>query len=274
MSRKVTFMIIPEGHDNVFSRSYSSALIKFLVIVLVLWAALLVVMTVNYTQLSVKAAKAVMLEEENDNLRKHMAKVVDIEESFKRNRELTARLAEMAGVDLEDYDSQPQIDLQLLKTDYSDSNSMDSLQLRNRLAIAISPEELAKERVPRGRPLYGWITRPFSSDNDNESENHSGVDFAVKKGTAVAATASGVVIFAGWEKYMGNLVIINHGNDIQSLYGHNDKLLVEKGQEVLKGDIIAFSGNTGRSSAPHLHYEIRVNGEPIDPAQNLDKEGK
>lgn len=270
MSRKITFMIIPEGQDNVFSRSYPSSLIKFLIVILVLWVALLVVMTVNYTQLSVKAAKAAMLEEENDNLRKHMAKVVDIEEGFKKNRELTVRLAEMAGVDLENYDSQPQIDLQSLKTDYSDSISMDSLQLRNRLTIALSPEELARERVPRGRPLYGWITRQFSSGSDNGSENHGGLDFAVKKGTAVATTASGVVIFAGWEKYMGNLVIINHGNDIQSLYGHNDKLLVEKGQEVLKGDIIAFSGNTGRSSAPHLHYEIRVNGESVDPAQSLD----
>ena len=268
MSRKITIMIIPEGHNRVFSRTFRSNLLKFLLVVLVLWLALLVVMTFNYTGLSIKAAKGMMLEEENDNLRRYMARVVDIEESFKKNRELTARLAEMAGVDLEEFGGQPQIDLQSLAKDYPDSIPFDSQLVKNRLAL--SPEELARIRIPQGSPLYGWITRSFKVDVENEIERHTGIDFAVKRGTSVAATASGAVIFAGWDKIMGNLVIINHDDNFQTLYGHNDKLLVEKGQEVLKGDIIAFSGNTGRSSAPHLHYEIRKNGEPVDPAPYLD----
>jgi murein DD-endopeptidase MepM/ murein hydrolase activator NlpD len=261
-------MIIPEGHNKVFSRTISANLIKFILVVLVLWVVLLVVMTFNYSSLSMKAAKGVMLEEENDNLRRYMARVVDIEESFKKNRELTARLAEMAGVNLEEFDSEPRIDLQSLAMDYPDSAYIDSQLIKNKLAL--SPEELARIRIPQGRPLYGWITRSFEVDVENETERHAGIDFAVKRGTSVAATASGAVIFAGWDKIMGNLVIINHDDNYQTLYGHNDKLLVEKGQEVLKGDIIAFSGNTGRSSAPHLHYEIRKDGEPIDPAPYLD----
>ncbi len=268
MSRKITIMIIPEGHNRVFSRTISSRLVKFIAVVLILWVALLVVMTFNYSGLSIKAAKGVMLEEENDNLRRYLARVVDIEESFKKNRELTARLAEMAGVDLEEFDGQPRIDLQSLARDYSDSAAIDSQLMKNRLPL--SPEELARIRIPQGRPLYGWITRSYKVDVENENERHAGIDFAVKRGTSVAATASGVVVFAGWDKIMGNLVIINHDDNYQTLYGHNDKLLVEKGQEVLKGDIIAFSGNTGRSSAPHLHYEIRKDGESIDPTQYLD----
>jgi len=261
-------MIIPEGHEKVFSRTLSTRMIKIMLILLSLWLVLLVVLTFNYSRLSVKAARGVMLEEENDNLRRYMARVVDIEESFKKNRELTARLAEMAGVDLEEFNGQPQIDLQSLAKEYSDSIAIDSQMIENKLALA--PEELAKIRKPQGRPLYGWITRSYKVDVDNDAEKHTGIDFAVKRGTSVAATASGVVVFAGWDKIMGNLVVINHDENYQTLYGHNDKLLVEKGQEVLKGDIIAISGNTGRSSAPHLHYEIRKDGEPVDPAPYLD----
>ena len=261
-------MIIPEGHEKVFSRTFSSRLIKFTVIVLSLWLILLVVMTINYSSLSIKAAKGVSLEKENDNLRRYISRVVDIEDSFKKNRELTARLAEMAGVDLEEFDGQPKIDLQALADEYQDSTTIDSQLIQNRLPL--SPQELAGIRIPQGRPLYGWITRSFKAGSDDDTDVHKGIDFAVKKGTSVAATASGVVVFAGWDKIMGNLVIINHDDNYQTLYGHNDKLLVEKGQEVLKGDIIAFSGNTGRSSAPHLHYEIRKDGEPIDPAPYLD----
>jgi murein DD-endopeptidase MepM/ murein hydrolase activator NlpD len=261
-------MIIPEGHEKVMSRTFSTRLIKILLAIFTLWIVLLLVLTFNYSRLSIKAARGVMLEEENDNLRKYMARVVDIEESFKKNRELTARLAEMAGVDLAEFSGQPQIDLQSLATEYSDSVSVDSQQLENKLAL--SPEELARIRLPQGRPLYGWITRSYKADVENDTEMHTGIDFAVKRGTSVAATASGVVTFAGWDKIMGNLVVINHDDNYQTLYGHNDKLLVEKGQEVLKGDIIAFSGNTGRSSAPHLHYEIRKDGDPVDPAPYLD----
>jgi murein DD-endopeptidase MepM/ murein hydrolase activator NlpD len=268
LSQKITFMIIPEGHNKVLSRTFSSRLIKFVLIILSLWVILLVIMTINYSSLSIKAAKGAMLEEENDNLRRYIAKVVDIEESFKKNRELTARLAEMAGVDLEEFDGQPRIDLQALAKEYPESVSIDSQLAKNRLAL--SPQELARIRIPQGRPLYGWITRSFEVDSEKESEKHTGIDFAVKRGTSVAATASGVVVFAGWDKILGNMVIINHDDNYQTLYGHNDKLLVEKGQEVLKGDIIAFSGNTGRSSAPHLHYEIRKDGEPIDPTPYLE----
>jgi murein DD-endopeptidase MepM/ murein hydrolase activator NlpD len=261
-------MVIPEGHNRVFSRTFNSRLIKFLLAVLFLWVTSLVVLTVMYSRLSIKAARAVMLEEENDNLRRYMARVVDIEESFKKNRELTARLAEMAGIDLEEFDGQPELNLQSLVDSYPDSVVPDTVTRTNKPAL--SPEELAKIRIPHGRPLYGWISRSFKIDVEIEADKHMGIDFAVKRGTSVAATASGVVVFAGWDKILGNLVIINHDDNFQTLYGHNDKLLVEKGQEVLKGDIIAFSGNTGRSSAPHLHYEIRKNEEPIDPAPYLD----
>lgn len=268
MSQKITFMVIPEGSNRIISKTLNSRLIKFLLAVLFLWLTSLVALTIMYSRLSVNAARAVMLEKDNDNLRRYIAKVVDIEESFKKNRELTARLAEMAGIDLNEIDAQPELNLESLIENYPDSVVPDTQAHTEKPAL--SPGELAKIRIPQGRPLYGWVSRSFKVDVENEADKHTGIDFAVKRGTSVVATASGVVVFAGWDKTLGNLVIINHDDNYQTLYGHNDKLLVEKGQEVLKGDIIAFSGNTGRSSAPHLHYEIRKNGEPIDPTPYLD----
>lgn len=263
-------MVVPEGSDRAYSRTYPITLVKILGAVLILWLVSLVVLTVFYSRLSLTAAKAVMLENENHNLRGYLARVVDIEESLKKNRELTAQLASMAGVDLEDFDGPPQVDLQSFEDEESAFNYEQSSLSDDTLRIPLSPEELARERIPAGRPLYGWITRPYEKGEESKPDKHSGMDFAVKKGTAVKATASGVVIFAGWDKNLGNLVILNHGNGFQTHYGHNEKLLVEKGQEVLKGDVIALSGNTGHSSAPHLHYEIRKDGVSVDPAAYLD----
>ena len=268
MSRKVTLMIIPEGSQKVFSRTFRSSFFKFIMAFLALWVLALVVVTIFYSRLSIIAGKASMLQEENHNLRGYLARVVDIEKSFKKNRELTARLAQMAGVDLEDFEQPEGINFDSALAAAPDTVPGDIMGLGN-LQIPLTREELARQTIPAGRPLYGWITRAFSTGEES-GEKHAGLDFAVKTGTTVAATASGAVVFAGWDEYLGNLVIIEHGNGYQTLYGHNENLLVEEGDNVLKGDVIALSGNTGHSTAPHLHYEIRKDGVPVDPTPYLD----
>lgn len=268
MSRRVTLMIIPEGSRRVFSRTFRSSFFKFIMAFLAFWVIALVVVTFFYSRMSLMALKASNLEEENHIMRGYVARVVDIEKSFKKNRELTARLAQMAGVDLEDFEQPERINLDSALAAAPDTGSAD-ITGSGSLEIPLTREELAKQTIPSDRPLYGWITRAFST-GEKSGEKHAGVDFAVKTGTTVAATASGHVGFAGWDEYLGNLVIIDHGNGHETLYGHNEKLLVEEGDNVLKGDVIALSGNTGHSTAPHLHYEIRKDGVPVDPTPYLD----
>jgi murein DD-endopeptidase MepM/ murein hydrolase activator NlpD len=263
-------MIVPEGSNKVYSRSVSTKVFKLLAILFAVWLIFLTVMTIYYGRLSYKAARAVMLEEENDRLRQHLTRVVEIEKSYKTMRELTGRIAEMAGIDLENIDAPPQMDLQSMESSVIDSALIDSQEVAVTERIPLTPEELAAERIPSGRPLYGWISRQYITGEDDKIDQHVGIDFAIKNGTDVKATASGVIIFAGWDKVFGYLVVINHGNGYETRYGHNEKLLVEKGQEVLKGDVIALSGDTGLSSAPHLHYEIRKDGKAVDPAPYLD----
>ena len=94
---------------------------------------------------------------------------------------------------------------------------------------------------------------------------HEGIDIAVGQGTPVHAAAGGTVIYAGWMEGYGNLVVIDHGNGLSTAYGHNSSLASSVGQSVAAGQVIAYSGSTGHSTGPHVHFEVRVNGAPVDP---------
>ena len=94
---------------------------------------------------------------------------------------------------------------------------------------------------------------------------HTGMDFTAPTGTDVYATGNGSVSFVGWKQGYGNTVIVNHGFGYSTLYAHLYKSLVRVGQKVKRGDVIALVGNTGKSTGPHLHYEVRLQDKPIDP---------
>lgn len=118
------------------------------------------------------------------------------------------------------------------------------------------------------RPLWGRITSRFGPRIHpifGTPDFHTGVDFAVPEGTPVHAAASGVVSFAGERGGYGLLVVVEHRGGFSTYYGHLSKILVEVGQYVEQGQVIALSGNTGLSTGPHLHFEIRRQGRPIDP---------
>ncbi|NLJ87384.1 MAG: M23 family metallopeptidase [Epulopiscium sp.] len=114
----------------------------------------------------------------------------------------------------------------------------------------------------------GWRRNPF---NSSRGEFHSGIDIAVNVGTDVVATGNGTVIFSAYKRGYGYLVIIDHGFGIHTYYAHNSSLLVEEGDIVNRGDIIAKSGSTGYSTGPHVHYEIRLNNVPQDPLTYIIK---
>lgn len=101
---------------------------------------------------------------------------------------------------------------------------------------------------------------------------HEGLDIGVWYGTKVYATGAGKVIHAGWKNGYGKLVMIDHGHGFRTLYGHNRRINVRVGEKVERGDLIAYSGNTGRSSGPHLHYEIQVNGKPVNPMDYIKQD--
>ncbi len=111
-------------------------------------------------------------------------------------------------------------------------------------------------------PVHGVLTSPFGW---RWGRMHEGIDLAVPSGTPVVAAAAGTVIVAGWLGGYGNLVVVDHGNGISTAYGHNTSVAVSVGQSVAQGQLVSYSGNTGHSTGPHVHFEVRVNGSPVDP---------
>lgn len=123
--------------------------------------------------------------------------------------------------------------------------------------------------IPRGLPVNGYVTDGFGMRrnpfNGEGREVHEGLDIAVDFGAPVTATADGLVIYAAPHAGYGNLVTIYHSNGITSRYGHLSRISVEAGQRVKRGDQVGNAGSTGRSTGPHVHYEIRENDQAVDP---------
>lgn len=141
--------------------------------------------------------------------------------------------------------------------------------IRNQSGRSSSSVEATGAMIwPAAGPItseYGWRTHPIFGTQ----RYHSGIDIGADYGDTVAAADSGVVIYSDWMGGYGKAVIIDHGNGISTLYGHNSELLVSEGQQVRKGQAIARVGSTGYSTGPHLHFEVRQNGSPTNPMSYL-----
>ena len=111
-------------------------------------------------------------------------------------------------------------------------------------------------------PVSGPITSPFGP---RWGSFHPGIDIGVPSGTPIEAAAAGTVIYCGWESGYGNLVVIDHGGDLATAYGHQSQIAVSCGQHVEQGQVIGYVGCTGYCFGPHLHFEVRINGSPVDP---------
>ncbi len=133
------------------------------------------------------------------------------------------------------------------------------------------------ERMPAGWPVargQGRITSTFGHRLDpftRRVSRHNAVDISAKHGSPIVATAKGVVREAQYANYFGNMVVIDHGNGVRTLYAHLSSIGVKPGQIVSRGEVIGRLGSTGRSTGPHIHYEVHVNGRPVNPAQYLSK---
>jgi murein DD-endopeptidase MepM/ murein hydrolase activator NlpD len=142
------------------------------------------------------------------------------------------------------------------------------------LETLLLQDSLDKKKFPSVAPVdtgdyssnFGWRIDPFTGKN----AMHEGVDFMAPEGTPIMASADGIVVFSGFHPQYGNMVEIDHGNDIATRYGHASKLLVKVGQVVRRGQTIADVGNTGRSTGNHLHFEVRYKGTAQNPRRFLE----
>ena len=126
--------------------------------------------------------------------------------------------------------------------------------------------------VPTVWPVRGWVTSDFGmrrSPLSGHRQLHAGIDIAGPTGSPVHAPGEGGVTFAGRHGGFGKMVIIDHGYGISTVYGHNSEIFVKEGNMVKRGDLLARVGSTGHSTGPHLHYEVLLDGVPVDPAKYI-----
>jgi murein DD-endopeptidase MepM/ murein hydrolase activator NlpD len=152
----------------------------------------------------------------------------------------------------------------------------DKQQQLELLDSLMADQQIQSASFLSGRPIdRGWISSPYGRRIDPFTGNlawHQGIDFATgRTGTDVKAVASGVVTVAEDKQGYGMMVKVNHGNGYETLYAHDEKLLVKPGDIVKKGQVIALSGNTGRSTGPHVHFEVHKNGRVVDPSSYVQR---
>lgn len=200
---------------------------------------------------------------------------------------LGQRLAEQANLDKSEFDfdqlparggpAEPLAEEQISGVDFVRALDDLALQIDDRahqlevLEQVVNRRQLTYAMSPTGRPVRkGWLSSYYGKRTDpfnGRQEMHKGVDFAGQMGSAVLATAAGVVTWADKRYGYGQLIEINHGNGLSTRYGHCEQILVKVGQTVRQGEKIGLMGSSGRSTGPHVHYEVLKDGRQINPAQ-------
>lgn len=244
--RKVSVIVAPHGSSKSWNRDVSLPVLIGIGIAVAVLPVVLLVLLIEVADLSARAREADSLRAENEALQEQGHRVRELEAELAELREFETRIRRWAGI--ESADAGP--------------DAVDRTRHR------WEREEKLLEEIPATTPVGGWVSRGFEPG----AENHLGIDLVGETGTPVHASALGVVRFAGWDDTFGNLVILDHGNGFTSLYGHNDSLLVAQGDVVSRGQTVARLGNTGQSTAPHVHFEVRLAEEPLDPAFLLSPE--
>ncbi|MFH1873803.1 MAG: M23 family metallopeptidase [Pseudomonadota bacterium] len=214
-----------------------------------------------------------------------LAKVAALEEKIDRTARISSKINGLKG-NLKAAKSKGLVDSLIKKMEWKAPRQIpldnlmakaDQIEAKINLNFLNSQDQfLAWSSKPSVWPVKGWITSDFgwrqsfrTRTGGRASIYHEGIDLAAPIGTLIKATADGVVTFTGYNHGYGKTVKVKHGQGLFTLYAHCSKLLVKEGQKIKRGDFIATVGNTGNSTGPHLHYEIRQDGKAIDPMQFL-----
>jgi murein DD-endopeptidase MepM/ murein hydrolase activator NlpD len=276
-----TIMFIPEGNAKTFSIHVDRKILYSLMIFITIFITGFVCLLLKSGEIATKLQLVYALTQENKGLKEENKKLNFISAKITKIEMLgdyLQRIATAAGENTKkppSYSSSviKQSDETIFKKDGLDDN-VDKLRLSSSDAYQeIKQKGDASEgflaAVPNIQPTEGWITRRFVATANDTEPSHSGIDFAATSGTLIRSTARGVVEDVYKDAYFGLMVTIKHGYGFSTRYGHCLQVLVTKGDHVERGQTIALVGNTGRSSAPHLHYEILKEGKNVDPMEYI-----
>lgn len=264
MSKHVSVIIVPHDNSKTYNLRFSyRLLITFSVLVLVLLGSL-AVFIIKHGSVVVAAERAALLSRENERLKSQVAQIDSLKLELLNLHAMSIQIKGMLGIQLSEDDS-------LLVANLSaDANSPAIAP--EEMGDAVGPAEQKKilDALPSMWPVKGYVTREFRiTGGEKNPDYHPGMDIAADRNTPVRAAAEGIVETSRYDETYGWVVEIDHGYGIHTLYGHNARNLVSVGDRVTRGKTIAFVGSTGKSTAPHLHFEVRKNGVSVDPREYL-----
>jgi murein DD-endopeptidase MepM/ murein hydrolase activator NlpD len=254
--RRMTVIVVPNDRDNTRTFELTYRRLKRLAVAGGVTAFVLLMMAGSWFWLAGQAARVPGLRTEVRELRRDR---VQMQQLSRQLQEISTEYAKVRGMLGADSAALPRVEDTGSAAPASDTVSGDSAGEDDAAATSSS-----RASLPRRWPLAarGYVTR---GQRRTRGGLHPGMDIAVASGSRILASGSGVVAEVGEDSVYGRYVRIAHPGGYESLYAHASELLVRARQQVPAGEVIALSGSTGVSSAPHLHFEIRRNGHPVDP---------
>jgi murein DD-endopeptidase MepM/ murein hydrolase activator NlpD len=287
--KRFTILVIPEGSHQVRRFALRSALLKWALAAALLLVTGLSGLVVDYVATNLDRSELERLKLENLTQREEMQRLVvqleDLRQELVVVAQNDAKVRVMAKLTAPKVDSMAGIGGP--SRDDDASSGYNAIQQRiDELRRQIDLRRESQEEIqgilndqrsllaakPSGWPVKGWLTSGFGVRLDpflGKRKMHEGLDIAARTGTPVYATADGIVSSIRTEPGYGKVVTVDHGYGYRTVYGHNSKYSVKVGQRVRRGDLIASVGNTGRSTGSHVHYEVRLNGVPVNPRKYL-----
>jgi murein DD-endopeptidase MepM/ murein hydrolase activator NlpD len=256
LGRGFSFIVAPHGTGTTVTFNLPGRLATLLVILVVVFVAGLAFVGVTYTKLALLAFETGRLKAENRELRVRSRKIDRLEQELARVEQLRREIEAWAGVVSQDAAVQQAAETALMPRVWPRRYTYALLEAYYTLRGARLQGMI--------QPAAGWVSRRFMIQAD-ESPGHPGIDIAASQGTPVRSALDGVVKAAGWDDIYGNLIEIEHNDSLSTIYGHNEKILVKEGEYVTRGQVIGTVGNTGRSTAPHLHFAVLNKGKPDNP---------
>lgn len=280
-SRKQFFSLIfvPDQEQDPKSISMSYGTGRFLLVVIVLLSIHLIMGGVGYYRVFQLEKTSQTLQEENLELKARNKKIDDIARQLQAikmtDEKIRRAFGSTLGVQEDGATSAMPPTTRANRATQSSSRgegrplqtSADPTQTSRYLVADERSDYYDPDFLPNRLPVEGYLTTRFQKGGWFEGRSHYGIDIAATRGTPIRAAGQGVVLLADWTPDFGNVVIISHGNGFYTYYAHALRLLVTQGTKVRRGQQIALLGSSGRSSAPHLHFEIWRDGVPIDPEQ-------
>lgn len=273
MSEKyLTLLVVPHDERNVRRVRLSYRSLKIAAGVAAVFAVVALAAIATYGRVASRATRAALLERENAQLEEENRKVEQIAENLARTEQAYDQIRSMAGLPA----TEPRTgaggraaprELRAAEPGPDPTGSEGDGATGSTTTGDPAPRARAPDpNRPSAWPLTieGFVTAEYTGKSA-----HPGIDIAVPPRTPVVATADGTVRQAGFDPMYGHYVVVDHREDVATMYAHNELLLVEEGASVERGETIAYSGNSGRSTAPHLHYEVREAGWPVDPRPYL-----